>query len=169
MVEQVKVIELEPESTTASSTEASTTSTETPSAPSTTNESSGTTETHTDSAENPTNGASSTKPTERVWSEKGIGDIRLNVLNDDNSKSRIIIRRDKTHQLIVNMPIFNNITTDSPSDTTVKVIGFNLTSEKSAVPECYLIRFRSSKDQNEFVGHLNQCKSNAKPLENKSS
>ena len=169
MVEQVK--QLDPHRETTES--ADSTKEESTAITSTTEEAKTSESTSTEGSTTATEETSETKTTEengkkngteRVWSERGKGDIKLNVLNDDSSKSRIIIRRDKTHQLIVNMPIFNNITTDTPSDTTVKVIGFNLTSDKSAIPECYLVRFRSAKDQSDFVEHLNKCKSDAKPL-----
>merc|ERR1712100_708271 len=49
-------------------------------------------------------------PLKKGWVERGRGELRLNVKKDDPTKSRIIVRRAQTHQLVINMPLYKNIT-----------------------------------------------------------
>lgn len=62
---------------------------------------------------------------EKTWKERGKGDLRVNVRKDDANKSRVIVRTEKTRKLILNMPLYRNTTCDKPSDTAVRLCGFN--------------------------------------------
>jgi len=91
----------------------------------------------------------------KKWLERGKGELKLNVRNEDNTKSRIIVRREKTHQLVINMPLFNNITCEKASETSLRVVGFNKKIDSEELtPESYLIRQRNAKNTSELFDQI---------------
>ena len=77
----------------------------------------------------------------KKWIDKGLGELKLNVCRDSDTKSRIIVRTERTHQLIINMPLFRNITCEIATDTSFRVIGYNQGPQSETLsPEAFLIR-----------------------------
>merc|ERR1712137_658590 len=96
-------------------------------------------------------------PAEKKWIQRGRGELRLNCLKDGGGKARIIVRREKTHQLLINMPLFCNITCKRASDCDLRIVGFNQGPDSSdLVPESYLIRQRSATHSAELEKHLDK-------------
>ena len=93
----------------------------------------------------------STSVPEKKWIQRGRGELRLNVKSDEKDKARIVVRREKTHQLVINMPLFLNITCERASDTDLRLIGFSMGAESDVLtPESYLLRQRNSKSSDEL-------------------
>jgi len=94
---------------------------------------------------------------EKKWIQRGRGELRLNCLKNGRGKARIIVRREKTHQLLINMPLFCNITCKRASDCDLRIVGFNQGPDSSdLVPESYLIRQRNAASSAELEKHLNK-------------
>merc|ERR1711862_955897 len=91
-------------------------------------------------------------PLKKGWVERGRGELRLNVKKDDPTKSRIIVRRAQTHQLVINMPLYKNITCERAAETVIRLVGFNKGPDSDTlIPSSYLIRQRLAEESEKLL------------------
>jgi len=96
--------------------------------------------------------ADDSKKAAQSWKERGKGELRLNQNKEQKERSRIIVRTDKTHQLIVNMPLYKTMWHDRPTDTAIRFRGPNCLA--STTIDTFLVRLRTKEDTDAMWNNL---------------
>lgn len=88
------------------------------------------------------------------WKEGGKGDLRVNKLEgkDGKKSARLIMRTDKTLRVILNVPIFKEMTVERADEKLVKVI-----SVMEGKPAIYQMRFKTVEAADTFFKAVQTC------------
>ena len=84
------------------------------------------------------------------WAERGIGKVSINVLKDDESKSRIIFRNEQIGTIRMNVAVFAEMKPEMAGDKGVKFMAVD-----EGKPTAFLVRFAKPTEASSLFDELN--------------
>ena len=84
---------------------------------------------------------------ERMWKERGVGNIKLNVTKESPKKARFVLRADGTHRLILNSAVTKTMVLGQDSEGSKPKDGRLLFNSPNAegILEMHLLKVSNSR------------------------
>eukprot|EP00009_Paramoeba_aestuarina_P002460 CAMPEP_0201509186 /NCGR_PEP_ID=MMETSP0161_2-20130828/2310_1 /ASSEMBLY_ACC=CAM_ASM_000251 /TAXON_ID=180227 /ORGANISM="Neoparamoeba aestuarina, Strain SoJaBio B1-5/56/2" /LENGTH=536 /DNA_ID=CAMNT_0047904061 /DNA_START=223 /DNA_END=1830 /DNA_ORIENTATION=- len=95
------------------------------------------------------------------WVERGAGPVKINVSNDDPTKSRVLYRLEGSGRLIFNLKIWEKLNFEKAGEKSVRLVGVEAGEGDGVVMKSFAVRFDRAPEANQLIQKLTELKKKA--------